>query len=608
MTTSGPSPIEPAVVTFPPAPVQAHVAVEVQAHPRVSFSSSVPASSELAPSVDLTSPPPPDPKAAVAAADAAAAARAAGKVNWKVLALILTGDLLGTGLLTVPHAYAQLGWVPATCAITALFLLTTYTGVRLYSLRTPGIASYTGLFHSHLGSSGRLYAAFCVHALLFLFVAGSLQVAQSSWRALFPNVCGAVWVAVVGVVAWIALQARSMPAIGVLGGVAVISATVPVVVVVGVLREDVLRGARAPGETSLWFGGGTGGEGGGAVVALMDLLFAFAGHAVFFELMGEMVQPADFPKALYVSQSILFVAYIAVGATVYATVGAADWLTSPLSLSLSPSTSRAIAVMVHSLVILHVTSEMVVDGTVFIRAVQRHLQPAIHDCVNRIKYGPPTVPAASVVGGEGTASPTAAAGGAARVATPPALNSPSDPAAAVPPTLVSETLTYEIAPTLTYEIAPTTDWTAPAVCWWALWSALTVVAIVLLDLFIPSFDDLIGLAAALIASQTSLAWPAAVAWGRTHNACGGWRAALGLGRTEAPVDDHLVKGPNTRKRPDVKGRYSSLVLLSADVAVLVIAAAFLLSGTAANVEDIVKNGTGVRKLFSCVLPAGVTTR
>lgn len=68
-----------------------------------------------------------------------------------------------------------------------------------------------------------------------------------------------------------------------------------------------------------------------------------------------MVQPADFPKALYVSQSILFVVYIAVGATVYATVGAADWLTSPLSLSLSPSTSRAIAVMVHSLVILHVT-------------------------------------------------------------------------------------------------------------------------------------------------------------------------------------------------------------------------------------------------------------
>lgn len=68
-----------------------------------------------------------------------------------------------------------------------------------------------------------------------------------------------------------------------------------------------------------------------------------------------MVHPADFPKALYVSQGILFVAYVAVGATVYATVGAADWLTSPLSLSLSPSTSRAMAVTVHSLVILHVT-------------------------------------------------------------------------------------------------------------------------------------------------------------------------------------------------------------------------------------------------------------
>lgn len=240
------------------------------------------------------------------------------------------------------------------------------------------------------------------------------------------------------------------------------------------------------------------------------------------------------------------------------------------------------------------------DGTVFIRAIQRHLQPVVHGCVNRVKYGPPTVPVASVVDGVDAAWPTAAAGGAASVATPPTAIAPSDPAAAVSPTVVSETLTYDVA--------PTTDWTAPAVCWWALWSALTVVAIVLLDLLIPSFDDLIGLAAALIASQTSLAWPAAVAWGRTHNACGGWRAALGLSRSEASVDNDLVKGLNTRERPDVKGRYSSLVLLSADVAVLVIAAAFLLSGTAANVEDIVKNGTGVRKLFSCVLPVGVRTR
>lgn len=592
MTVSGPGPVKPAVVTFPPTPVRAHVAVDVRADPHYSFSSSVPASSDLSPSVDLT-PPAPDPK--VLAVVDAAVARAAGKVDWKVLALILTGDLLGTGLLTVPNAYAQLGWVPATSAITALFFLTTYTGIRLHSLRAPGISSYAGLFHAHLGSAGRVYAAFCVHALLFMFVAGSLQVAQSSWRALFPNICGAVWVAVVGVVAWIALQARSMPAIGVLGGVSVVSAIVPVVVVIGVLREDVLRGTRAPGETSLWFGGAAGGEGGGAMVSLMDLLFAFAGHAVFFELMGEMVQPADFPKALYVSQGILFVTYIAVGATVYATVGAADWLTSPLSLSLSPSTSRAMAVMVHSLVILHVTSEMVVDGTVFIRAMQRHLQPVMHGFVNRVKYGSPTMPAAAVVGGVEMASPTSAAGGVAPVATPSTATAPLEPTAAEPPTVVPEMLPYKVA--------PTTDWTPSAVCWWALWSAVTVVAIVLLDLLIPSFDDLIGLAAALVASQTSLAWPAALAWGRTHHAWGGWRTALGLGRIRVPADDRVVKGASSQEPPDVKGRFSSLALLTADMAVLVIAAAFLLSGTAANVEDIVKNGTGVRKLFSCVLPA-----
>lgn len=246
------------------------------------------------------------------------------------------------------------------------------------------------------------------------------------------------------------------------------------------------------------------------------------------------------------------------------------------------------------------SSEIVVDGTVFIRAIQRHLEPVIHGFVNLVKYGSPTIPAAAVVGGVEMASPTTAAGGVAPVATSTSAIAPSEPTAAVPPTVFPETMTYKVA--------PTTDWTPPAVCWWAMWSAVTVVAIVLLDLLIPSFDDLIGLAAALIASQTSLAWPAALAWGRTHSAWGGWRAALGLGRTQVLADDHMVKDSNTREPPDVKGRFSSLVLLVADVAVLVIAAAFLLSGTAANVEDIAKNGTGVRKLFSCVLPGDGRTR
>lgn len=239
------------------------------------------------------------------------------------------------------------------------------------------------------------------------------------------------------------------------------------------------------------------------------------------------------------------------------------------------------------------------DGTVFIRAIQRRLQPVIHGLFNRVKYGPPTIPAAAVVGGVDMASPTATSGGVAPVATSTKAIVPPESKSVVPPTV--------IPPTRTCQVAPTTDWTPPAVCWWALWSAVTVVAIVLLDLLIPSLDDLIGLTAALIASQTSLAWPVALAWGRTYNAWGGWRAALGLGRTQVPADDRM-KETHAQDRPNVKGNLSSLVLLTADVVVLVIAAAFLLSGTAANVEDIVKNGTGVRKLFSCVNPVGGRTR
>lgn len=237
--------------------------------------------------------------------------------------------------------------------------------------------------------------------------------------------------------------------------------------------------------------------------------------------------------------------------------------------------------------------EMVVDGTVFIRAVQRNLQPAAHGYIHRAKHGGlagPTAPADHV---EVAPLSTAATGDVAPSA--------ASPAAAVSPeaTVVTQPTTAVHDPA--YKVASTTDWSPPAVCWWALWSAGTVIAIVLLDLLIPSFDDLIGLAAALIASQTSLAWPAALAWGRTHATWGGWRAALGLGRAPPPAGDSGIKVAHVPGPTNVKGRYSSAALLTADVAVLCIAAAFLLSGTAANVEDIARNGTGVRKLFSCVL-------
>jgi hypothetical protein len=156
-------------------------------------------------------------------------------------------------------------------------------------------------------------------------------------------------------------------------------------------------------------------------------------------------------------------------------VGDASWLESPSSLSLLPGVARNVC---QSLVILYFCLSVLVDGTIFVRNIQESFQPMFFQCSGR--RSTETTPSGSMhekdVEGEGYR-------------------------ATEHPEKLQGTQQHPRV------IASPDDWRCGAVSWWILWSALAICLVTFVGLAIGDFDDILGLTAALIASQTTLSWP-----------------------------------------------------------------------------------------------------
>ena len=106
---------------------------------------------------------------------------------------------------------------------------------------------------------------------------------------------------------------------------------------------------------------------------------AFSGHVLYFEFMSEMHTPKDFPKALYISQSIGTAMYLLAGAGVYAIAGDAEWLQSPVNTTLK---SGAAFVAVQIMIICHIACGTIISGLFVTRIIKTMLEKHILSCIS----------------------------------------------------------------------------------------------------------------------------------------------------------------------------------------------------------------------------------
>lgn len=210
-------------------------------------------------------------------------------LGWVTMSFILMSDQIGYGVLVVPSAYRQLGYIGASVAILVLSAITTYTGLLLCRIRRakPTITSYKLLFGEVFANKwASAYASVAVALFLFAVICSSLVVQAQAWNSFYPSTCFSGWVALAAVVTAFVLQVRTMPRIGILSYANCLGLAIFNVYLLYNLASSVMQGKNKTGRKVPFPSDGV-----EAWVSVFNLLFSFAGHAVYFEMMQEMSTP-----------------------------------------------------------------------------------------------------------------------------------------------------------------------------------------------------------------------------------------------------------------------------------------------------------------------------
>ncbi|KAJ8905646.1 hypothetical protein NDN08_002152 [Rhodosorus marinus] len=361
---------------------------------------------------------------------------------------LLVVDMVGTGVLSIPNAFATLGWIPGHLTLLLCWGLSMCAGFLLWRLRYQkyeGVHSYPELFNGAFGKKGLVFARFNTYPLLFLYSAAFSYTQAKAWSALFSGSAVSLteWMVIAGFISLVVLQLRSFKAMAFTSIIAIVSIIVPVVISFFVIASMVKDPVAYPvGQRVLFSYYGTS----DCVIAAMDMLYAFAGAVVFLEIMSAMKFIKNFPYSLVFSQTSAYLFYATTGSVVYGLAGDATWLVSPFTNSLQPG---AAAIVADVCVVIHAAIAVIVTGQVLIYGVQRAVEPF----VKRIVFGKDNGP---------------------------------------------------------YEVAKLTSLKPAALLWWFLWALIVIVLETLVNTVIPSFQIYLALISSLIASQTMMLWPAGI--------------------------------------------------------------------------------------------------
>lgn len=207
------------------------------------------------------------------------------------MAFILMSKQIGFGILSVPTAYRQLGYVGGTATILLLSATTTYTGHLITRMRkdNPTLSTYDQLFaHAFHSRTIGTYVSCCVHVFLFSVICRSVLIQADAWNRIFDSSCTTEWVAVTALVTLIVLQIRTIRNIGILSIINFCTIMLLNVFLMYSFSSYILSGSHKAGSKVLFPT-----DGGEASVSILDILFSFAGHCIYLELMQEMLNPDE---------------------------------------------------------------------------------------------------------------------------------------------------------------------------------------------------------------------------------------------------------------------------------------------------------------------------
>ncbi|PUZ47485.1 hypothetical protein GQ55_7G168700 [Panicum hallii var. hallii] len=233
-------------------------------------------------------------------AEKAAAADGGGNASFVQTCLNGLNALSGVGLLSVPYALSEGGWL-SLALLAAVAAICWYTGLLLQRCMAadPAVRTYPDIGERAFGRGGRLLVSAFMYAELYLVAIGFLILDGDNLAKLLPGASVSLGPATLAgrrlFVVLVALAVAPTTWLRSLGVLAYVSATgvfASALIVLSVLWAAAVDGVgfSAPGTTAL--------RPTGLPTALGLYTFCYCGHAVFPTLYTSMKEKSRFPKML----------------------------------------------------------------------------------------------------------------------------------------------------------------------------------------------------------------------------------------------------------------------------------------------------------------------
>ena len=251
------------------------------------------------------------------------------RTPWYGTSMILLAEVLGTGVLSLPYAAVTLGFASSVAFLIVFAFAANYCSLLLSHVRQqcPHVRSYADAATELVGVK---FGKFTMGCMILNWVALAIYfvVAASDALGTVSGTASSGWLSckidrtvISALVFALVVQVRDYHAISkylsVPSFIAIIVAIV--VTLVTVIIDDERSGEEFASTTTVGPAPGT--DAFDFISAMSSIVFAYQGQSIFLELMAEMKQSSQFPRACNVAYMIMLLAYVTTTVLAYGSQG-----------------------------------------------------------------------------------------------------------------------------------------------------------------------------------------------------------------------------------------------------------------------------------------------
>mmetsp|Transcript_6221 Transcript_6221/g.10691 ORF Transcript_6221/g.10691 Transcript_6221/m.10691 type:complete len:468 (-) Transcript_6221:296-1699(-) len=290
--------------------------------------------------------------------------------EWYHAAAILVAELVGTGVLALPHTFAVVGVTNGVLLLVFFAIFSWYSGILLHRLQEwfPHGITYGDMAFEVIGLKGQtivfgfIYVAFFGNLAIYI-----LTCAEALQNVFFdyPEWCKWWFTVVTAMFLFPFCQLRTLHHISfaaAASGIAIFGA----LIIILVLAFNDLQTGRVPSgvpvsshQTFLK-----------TMASMTTAIFSFGGQGLFFETMAEMKRPKEFPRAVTSTTLLIFVIYLIVSLVCYYVYG--EHVQGNILFALPDGQAKRVAGI---LLFFHVCISYVLAQQVIGRAIHVRLNP-----------------------------------------------------------------------------------------------------------------------------------------------------------------------------------------------------------------------------------------